>query len=231
MSDKRIVILIGPPGSGKGTQAELLAKEFGFYHLESSNVIEQKFVDAAADDEVINTEKKKWRSGELNSPALVREWIMERVEQLAQEGRSIVFSGSPRTLYEVEAEELLFARLYGPQNIHVFNLKLSKEESIRRNSGRRICKANRHPIQDTPENKDLTVCQEDGSELVVRELDKPDTIAFRYDTYLKQTSPVLGFLEGKGHHVTVLDGTGSVEAVHAKIVQAVELGREPVPQN
>ena len=65
-----VVILIGPPGSGKGTQAELLAEKFGLVHLESSQVIENKFKSADSNDPIILREKEMWKAGELNNPQL-----------------------------------------------------------------------------------------------------------------------------------------------------------------
>jgi adenylate kinase len=226
MDERRVVILVGPPGAGKGTQAQLLEEEYGFLHLESSKVIEEKFV-SGGDDLVIERERNLWKSGKLNTPALVRQWIMERIEQIAAHDASIVFSGSPRTLFEAEGEVPLLERLYGPEHIYAFHIDVSREVSVRRNSKRRICKANRHPIPNLPEYRDLTACPHDGSELVTRVLDTPGTIAVRYDTYLRQTAPVLGFLQAKGYEPIVIDGDTSIEAVHARIAGILERGTRP----
>lgn len=224
--EQQAVIFTGPPGSGKGTQADILAEEYGFFHLESSKVIENKIASAAADDAVLQNEKERWLTGKLNTPALVRDWIIERIEELASQGESIVFSGSFRTLYEAEAEIPLMERLFGHHNVHIFNLDISKEKSIERNSSRRICKAKRHPI---PRYLDVTTCPKDGSELVTRELDTPETIAVRYDEYLKETAPVLGYFRGKGYDVIDIDGDTTVEAVHVHVARALDLGERPQP--
>jgi adenylate kinase len=229
--EKLVVILTGPPGAGKGTQADILAEEYGFFHLESSKVIEAKFANAAADDALLQNEKAKWAAGELNTPVLVREWIMERIERLAAEGRSIVFSGSFRTLYEAEGEVPLVERLYGPEHVHVFHLDITRERSIERNSARRICTANRHPIPSLPGHERLTTCPKDGSQLVKRELDTPETVSVRYDAYLEETAPVLGYFAGRGHSVVRIDGDASIETVHARIVQELELGRPQPPRD
>src|SRR3989344_529597 len=170
---KWVVILIGPPGSGKGTQAELLSEKFGLFHLESSKVIENKFKNADPNDLVISKEKETWRAGELTSPELVREWMLEEIRALYEKGVGIVLSGSPRTMFEAEGEMPVFDELYGKDSIKIFHLNLSKEESVKRNSSRRICEANRHTIPDFPIFKDITVCPKDGSKLLKRELDTP----------------------------------------------------------
>src|SRR3989338_11554419 len=90
---KWVVILIGPPGSGKGTQAELLAEKFGLFHLESSKVIEDKFNNADPEDKVLAAEKELWESGKLVTPELVLHWVREKIKELAGYGKGVVFSG------------------------------------------------------------------------------------------------------------------------------------------
>lgn len=222
--------LIGPPGSGKGTQADLLMEEKGFFHLESSKVIEEKFKNAPPDDPVIFHEMTLWKTGKLNTPKLVVQWILERVRALAAEGASIVFSGNPRTLFEVEAEMPIFEELYGATNIHVLHLSVPDERSIERNSKRRICKANRHPIPNLPAYAHLTTCPKDGSELITRALDTPETIKVRLQEYRERTAPVLGYLKDRGYSITDIDGDKTREAVHHHIVEALERRRFPVPE-
>src|SRR3989338_2116556 len=79
---KWTVILIGPPGSGKGTQADLLAEKFGLFHLESSKIIEEKLKKADPDDWVLQNEKRLWESGTLNTPELVLQWIQEKIKEI-----------------------------------------------------------------------------------------------------------------------------------------------------
>ena len=219
---KWVVILIGPPGSGKGTQAEMLAERFGLVHLESSQVIENKFKNSDSSDEIIMREKKLWESGELNTPELVREWILEEIRALHNKGMGIVLSGSPRTIFEAEGEMPVFEELYGKDNIRPIHLNLSKEESIKRNSSRRICKANRHSIPDFPIFKDIKHCPEDESELEVRTLDTPETIGVRYEVYLRRTQPILALLQERGYSVTEIQGEQDIDKVFDDILNGLE---------
>src|SRR3989344_8228094 len=98
----KVIFLIGPPGSGKGTQAELLAKELGFYHFEISKVIEKKFKEADLSDKEIADQKEHWLRGELVHPELVAKWFREEVENLKNRASGFVFSGSARTLEETK---------------------------------------------------------------------------------------------------------------------------------
>lgn len=210
---KRVIILIGPPGAGKGTQAELLAEKFSFFHLESSKVIEEKIKNSKPDDAVLQREKKLWESGILNTPELVLKWIKEKIRDIASEGRGIVFSGSPRTILEAEGEIPILEELYGKENIKVLNINLSEKESIKRNSKRRICKDNRHPIPNFKEFEGITECPKDGSEIITRVLDKPETIKVRYKEYLNRTFPIVDFLEKRSYKIIKIEGEQKIDKV------------------
>lgn len=217
-----MVILIGPPGAGKGTQAELLSEKFGIFHFEVSRVIEKKFKESDPRDEVILREKKNWQSGELVSPELVVEWTIDEIRELANKNIGIVLSGNPRTVFEIENELPVFEELYGKNNIKLIHLNLTKEESIRRNSSRRICEANRHTIPNFPIFKNITTCPKDGSPLLKRELDTPETIGIRYEVYLRRTQPVLSFMEASGYKIIEIEGEQSIDKVFDDILEKIE---------
>lgn len=214
---KAIIILIGPPGSGKGTQADLLAEDEGIVHLETSKIIEEKLKDGGPDDPILIQARSDFKSGKLIDPAVVTGWVVERMRELAAQGKGIVFSGSFRTVYETEHEIPVSEELYGKENIHVLSIVLSEEESVKRNSFRRICKANRHPIPNFPEYEKITQCPEDGSEIETRVLDNPETIRVRYQTYLKETEPVLAVFARYGYQVTAINGEQPIRKVHDDI--------------
>src|SRR3989338_5065242 len=162
---QKVIILIGPPGSGKDTQADLLEKEPGVVHLKSSKIIEDNF---RADPE--NPEIKKQieikNSGGLVDPPMVQRWIKEAINKTHSSGSGIIFSGSPRTLLEAEEELPVLESLYGKENIIGLDIILSEDESVKRNSSRRVCKANSHPVPNFPEYDNLTACPEDGREIL-----------------------------------------------------------------
>ncbi len=216
---KQVVVFIAPPGAGKGTQADRLAEKFGFFHLESSKVIEDKFSAARSDDLVIQQEIKNNRAGILNDPALVSEWMKERIKQLADQDTSIVFSGSPRTLFEAEHLVPFIEGLYGKEQIKIFTINITDEESIRRNSARRMCKANRHPIPNLPEFQNITVCPQDGSELIHREDDQPERIKVRHQEFKKRTAPVLEYLKQHDYHIIEINGEQGIDNVTHDILQ------------
>lgn len=227
---KQVVILFGQPGAGKGTQAEILAGKTGFYHFESSKVIEacfqnespEKVFEIDGEKFKVADEKIRWETGLLNSPPFVVNLMIEKIKQLSDEGKSIIFSGSPRTIYEAEKEIPLLKELYGLENIKFVMLELSPEATIFRNSHRRICELIRHSILFTPETEGLTKCPLDGSALVKRKgLDDEETIRKRLEVFKEQTLPVAEVIEKHGLKLNKVNGEQDVAGVFADIFKIV----------
>ncbi|MBI4160607.1 MAG: nucleoside monophosphate kinase [Candidatus Yanofskybacteria bacterium] len=211
------IIFIAPPGAGKGTQADAVAAKFGFFHFETSKMLEERLAgqENSADPEI----REAWRLyklGKLMTPSLVSRMVAEEIRKLYSEGKSVVFSGSFRTLEEVGKEMPILDELYGKENVKFFFIKISEEESVRRNSARRICKASRHPIPSgeyDPQFKNITSCPWDGSPIVTRELDKPDIIKERYRVFWNETAPALDYLKERGYKVMEINGEQPIEKV------------------
>lgn len=229
MDGKQIVIFIGPPGSGKDTQANRLVEEYGFVQVISSKILREKFA-ANPEDPTIRREQKNYDEGKLISPVLISEWILEFVQPEVARGKSLVFSGSPRTPHEGGVEFPAFQKLYGPQNIMVMYLDITLDEIKRRISGRRFCKANAHPIPGAPEFAHLTACPIDGSPLERRALDNPDLIRTRMEEFQTRTLPLIDIAAKFGIPVFTLDGNRSIEAVHHDVVGILERRRVPPPR-
>lgn len=228
---KQIIMLFGQPGAGKGTQAEILADKTGYYHFESSKIIEFHIkndkpgtvYEIEGGKYKIEDEKERWESGLLNSPPLVVFWMVEKIKELASQEKSIIFSGSPRTVYEAEKEIPLLKQLYGIENIKFIMLEITAEITIFRNSHRRICELARHSILFTPETEKLTQCPLDGSVLVRRKgLDDLETIKKRIDIYKEQTFPVTQVIENEGIKVHKVNGEQSVADVHKDVFTAIQ---------
>lgn len=221
--DKQIVIFIAPPGAGKGTQADMFAEKFGFFHLESSKILETRLAGQEnSPDLEIREAWRLYKKGELMTPSLVARLIIEEIEKLHREGKSIIFSGSFRTLEEAEKETPVVETLYGRENVRIFYITLSEEESVKRNSERRICEKNRHPIprpEYDPKFKDITKCPQDGSPIITRTLDKPEIIRERYRVFLRDTAPVFDYFRERGYKVIEINGEQPIEKVTDDILK------------
>lgn len=225
---KSVVILVGPPGSGKDTQATRLTEEMGYVQVPSSKIIRDKFA-ANPDDPVIQEERRKFDTGLLNEPKLVSEWIMEFVRPLAAQGRSLVFSGSPRTPHEAEVEYPALQELFGRENVILVYLDIDLEEMTRRIAGRRFCKKHGHVVPGTAESAALTKCPIDGSPLFRRDLDSPELVATRHQEFVNLTLPVVDIAKQYAVPVFTLDGNQAIEAVHHEVAGVVERRQMPPP--
>ena len=227
--NKRAIIVLGPPGSGKGTQAELLAEKFNLFHLETSEIIERKLVGIQEDDSVVVKgekyflieEKRKRESGKLMSGPLIGFWMTEKIKELAEERKGIVTSGSPRTLDEAKDIIPSFKKLYGVKNIKIIWLKLGAEDVIWRNSHRKTCELMRHPILFTKETSKLRKCPFDGSKLLIRKDDTPEAIKVRLERYEVETLPVVDYLKKEGLKIKNINGSPPPAEVFASILKAL----------
>ena len=221
---------MGPPGSGKGTQSEIISGKFGYYYLESSKVIDAKLANIKEEDfdEVdekkyfLLEQKRKREAGEIMAAELVTSWIEKKVEELSKEGENLVIAGSPRTLYEAEKLMPLLADLYGKENIVIVSIDLSEEEAIFRSVHRRICSLVRHPILYYEETKDLTVCPLDGSELITRKDDNTETVKIRMQRYREETLPALEYSKKEGYAVKEVTGKKTPAELHYDILKVLE---------
>jgi len=224
-------MLFGQPGAGKGTQAELLAEKTGYYHLESSKVVEacfrrespEKVFKIEGENYKVKDEKKRWETGLLVSPPFIVFFMEKRIKELFDDEKSIIFSGSPRTVYEAEREIPLLKKLYGIKNIRFVLLGITAETTIFRNSHRRICELVRHSILFSPETEKLIKCPLDGSNLIKRKLlDDPETIRKRLEVFKEETFPVIKIIEKQGVHLSKINGEQTVSDVHKDVLGAIK---------
>ncbi len=203
-----VIIIYGPPGSGKGTQAQILADYFGLFHFDTGRVLEQTVHDTALqNDSVIKREREFFDNGILCTPEWVSDIVEGKIKELSAKGKGLVFSGSPRTLSEAEKILPLLIGLYKKEKIYVIRLLVNPETSIFRNSNRKICKDCGWPLIFSKEGANLNNCEHCGGELAARgKLDAPETIQVRLQEYKERTAPVYKFLEEKGIKVIDIDG-------------------------
>jgi len=227
--NKKIIIILGPPGSGKGTQAELLAEKLDLFQWETSSIVggaierakKGDFVKIEGEKYFFEEQRKIRQQGLLWDGPFVFYFSKKKLEELAREGKGVVMSGSPRN--EEEAKRLipLLKKLYGTKNIIMLALKLSSEATIWRNSHRRECELATHSILYTKETAKLTKCPLDGSKLIHRKDDSPEAIKIRLKEYQEKTFPVFEIFRKQGIKLKEINGEPPVADVFKDILKAL----------
>jgi adenylate kinase len=188
------IILLGGPGAGKGTQAELLKSQTRYLHVSTGDMLRAAI---RAGSPVGIAAKKSIDAGELVSDEIILRLIEERIA-LEEPSASFMFDGFPRTIDQAEGLARIFKKRGGTLN-YVFNLCVDRSILLRRLTGRRVCKtcgAIYHIINKLPAKEGL--CDLDGGELYQRADDCEATILNRLDVYEKQTAPLIAYYREKG---------------------------------
>jgi adenylate kinase len=206
------IILLGPPGAGKGTQAQRLMQERGMLQLSTGDMLRE----AVANDTPVGREAKAvMDAGGLVSDAIVSALIAERLDSAGDAG--VIFDGFPRTHDQAVALTLLLDER-GRQVDHVIELAVDEEQLVERITGRFSCArcgAGYHDIFKQPRQEG--VCDVCGStEFKRRPDDNEQTVRRRLAEYRAKTAPILPYYKARGL-VRCVDGMGSVEKVAAQI--------------
>lgn len=207
------LILLGPPGAGKGTQAERLREDFGLPHISTGDMLRAQ---VAAGTELGTRAKRFMDAGTLVPDEVIVGMIGQRVSD-ADAGDGFLLDGFPRN--EAQAEAL--AQALGGLDRRltaVLAIEVPDDEVVRRLSGRRVCVKNPahiyHVELDPPKHEG--VCDQDGSRLIQRDDDREETIRVRLEVYHRQTAPLIDYYDRTGL-LRRFDGCRSADEVHDRI--------------
>ncbi|HEX9012742.1 MAG TPA: adenylate kinase [Anaerolineaceae bacterium] len=217
MSAASYIVLLGPPGAGKGTQAEVLAEKLGLPHISSGDIFRENLKKQT---ELGQKAQGYMNRGELVPDDLTIAMIRDRLSQ-ADAARGAILDGFPRTAPQAEALDRMLAEIGGKVKV-VPLISVPDQDLIERLSGRWTCRAQGHVYHEKNNPpKAAGKCDIDGSELYQREDDKPETVANRIKVYNAQTAPLIEYYREHGL-LRELDGTRPIDQVTEQMMGKVQ---------
>ena len=210
------LVLVGPPGAGKGTQAQFIAAQFAIPKISTGDIFRANVSEGT---ELGMTAKKYMDAGDLVPDEVTNAMVAERLkEDDAVDG--FLLDGFPRTLPQAATLDDMLASLGSKLDV-VLELVVDDEEVIRRLSGRRTCHSCGHiwHVDFDPPTRE-GICDHCGGRLFQRDDDRPDTVKHRLEVYAEQTAPLIAYYAEKGVLVGI-DATGPVDDVTERAIAAI----------
>jgi adenylate kinase len=211
------LVLVGPPGAGKGTQAEFIAEHFDIPKISTGDIFR---ANVSGGTDLGRLAKKYMDAGDLVPDEVTNAMVRDRLAQPdAKDG--FLLDGFPRNVAQAKELDDILGELGAPLSV-VLDLDVDFEEVVKRLSGRRTCKKCGHVWHvefDAPTSPD--VCDKCGGQLYQRDDDRPETVRHRLDVYADQTAPLVGFYRDTGKLVAI-DAQGAVEDVTERAIGALE---------
>jgi adenylate kinase len=210
------IVMLGPPGAGKGTQAEILAQKLGLVHVSSGDLFRENLSNQTELGKLAQTYMTK---GELVPDDVTIAMVKERLSR-SDCAKGAVLDGFPRTPAQAAAMDKILAEINGKVDL-VPLISVPNDVLVERLSGRWMSKSGRvyHALYNPPKVK--WVDDIDGTPLYQREDDKPETVQRRIDVYYEQTAPLIDFYHQAGLLVEI-DGTQDIEKVTEDILKAIK---------
>lgn len=211
------IILMGPPGAGKGTQSELIVKKYKIPHISTGDM----FREAAANGTELGLEAKKYvDSGNLVPDEITIGIVKERLSQ-SDCANGYLLDGFPRTLVQADALKKLTMEISRPLT-HVINLGANEDELIHRISSRRVCPTCGASYNLVSKNSEVEgKCDLCGGDLILRDDDCADSFKVRLDAYKGKTYPLIEYYKHEGL-LQEVNGLQSIDEVFAEIAKILE---------
>ena len=209
-------ILLGPPGAGKGTQADKIVEKYNIPHISTGDIFRDNIKNGT---ELGKKAQEYMNKGELVPDDLVKEIATDRLLKDDCKSRFLL-DGFPRTVYQAEKLDA-FLETHGQKLDKVIDLEVGEDVLMVRLTGRRVCKAcgaSYHVVNIPPKNEG--VCDKCGGELIQRPDDNAETAQNRIDVYNEQTRPLVDYYEKAGN-LARIDGATELEETFRGIVAAI----------
>jgi adenylate kinase len=206
------LVLLGPPGAGKGTQARRLVEDFSLPYIATGDMLRAAVREGT---ELGEKAKKYMNNGDLVPDDLIIAMILERLEQ-PDTADGFILDGFPRTFAQAEALDDELGQV-GRSLTAALLIDVDEDAVMRRLSGRRVCVKNQHNFHvefDPPKHSDR--CDLDGSRLVIRDDDRPEVVKHRLEEYKGKTRPLIDYYDEQSI-LRRVDGARSADEVHDQI--------------
>jgi len=212
------LVLMGPPGAGKGTQAKRLVEKFGMAHLSSGDLFR---AEKASGSELGRKLASYMDAGKLVPDEIVVELMAKAITHCRAPG-GLLLDGFPRTLRQAKALDEQLAKAGRPLDAVVV-VTADPEQIVERISGRRSCPrcGKVYHLTHLPPRRDA-VCDVDGTALVQRDDDKEEVVRQRLATYRRQTEPVVEYYRQRGARIAQADGNAAPDEVTAALAKALD---------
>jgi len=215
----KAIIILGPPGSGKGTQAKLIAEKFGLEYIGSGDILRarQKMGDFTGKKLI-----KVMGKGELAPSFIVSKILGDELEKLKKHSKinGFVLDGWTRIVIEAILADEALSWYEWDKNVEVILINISRKESFNRLTKRRQCKKCGGIIPWLGEFKNLKKCDKCGGELIIRPDDKMESIKKRLEEYKKETIPAINYYK-KQRRIIEINGEQSIERVFKDILKVL----------
>jgi len=209
----KIIIFLGPPGAGKGTQSQLLKERNGFIQISTGDLLREAVKNQT---ELGKLAKQYMDEGKLVPDDLIISLIKEKLQEYAD--KNIIFDGFPRTIPQAESLDNFLSHLN--KNVDaVILFKIEDDEVVKRLAGRRVCPscgAVYHMIYNPPKIDEI--CDKCGAKLIQRDDDKEEVIRKRLEVYHQQTKPLIEYYKSK---IVEIDATDNPGNIYNKIVSMI----------
>lgn len=206
------IILLGPPGAGKGTQAKMLVEEYQIPQISTGDILRA----AVKEGSPLGKEAKACMDkGELVPDSVVIGIVEERIQQ-PDCAKGYMLDGFPRTVPQAEALDGMLQNLSSKID-HVVSIEVANDELVGRLTGRRTCRdcgAGFHVMFDPPEKEG--VCDKCGGELYQRDDDNVETVTSRLEVYEAQTKPLIDYYTAQGK-IRPVDGVGEIKEIFQRV--------------
>ena len=212
------IILLGAPGSGKGTQAKKLMDNFGFPHISTGNLLRQAIAEGT---EIGKQAKAIMAAGNLVSNEIVLDLIRVSLDSPSSHS-GFILDGYPRNIAQAESLDELLTSINQPLD-HAILIDVDSDTLVKRLSGRRMCSLTGKILNIYySDQSEIDECLSAGGELIQRSDDNIESITNRINVYREQTEPLLEYYKFRGLLI-IADGNGDIDQVYKRVLKSTNM--------